>query len=130
MKTYKASLIHRTLGFLGRPVFYGPLAFFGGAYWIQSIIVNYNSSKSHSSLFRGILLDIETRGDLGEAVGSDGTIKGFVNHIKGDADLTFEVEGTKQKGIVRFVGKRYPGSDCWKSELYTLQVGDQTFDWN
>jgi hypothetical protein len=57
-----------------------------------------------------------------------GTVKGHVNHIKGDADLSFNLKGSKKDAQVHFAGTRYKNTECWISSKFTISPssGDDT----
>jgi hypothetical protein len=50
-------------------------------------------------------------------------VSGTVNMFKGDADLTFEVQGDNDSGLVNFKGFRRPErGDIWQSQIYRVKA--------
>ncbi|KAJ3326574.1 hypothetical protein HDU91_004610, partial [Kappamyces sp. JEL0680] len=106
-------------------------------FWVQTILTNFNTSKSKSSLFKALLLDLNRRQEVVDALGTDieydinnhKRVKGQLNHIKGHASLEFNVEGSKDRiATVSFVGSRWRDTDCWVSSEYRVTVDDTVLD--
>lgn len=116
---------------LSRPILFAPLCFLAGGFWVKTILNNYNSLKSHNSLFRGILTHLNTDDKIISILGDNihynenlhPFVKGNVNNIKGTADLIFYVKGSKQKNaLVTFKGKKFDLCDFWFSTEFSLQI--------
>lgn len=100
-----------------------PLAFLTAAWWSNTILDNFNSQKTNSHLFKALILQMRHDDKVLNLLGQvehSGTVKGHVNHIKGNADLEFHVKGSKQDGTVHFVGSRFKNTECWVSSLFTV----------
>jgi hypothetical protein len=88
---------------------------------------NFNSQKTNSHLFKALILQMRQDDKILDLLGEvelRGKVNGHVNHIKGDADLSFNVKGSKQDGHVHFVGTRYKNTECWVSSKYTVSAND------
>ena len=108
-----------------------PFAFLTAAWWSKTLLDNFNSQKQNSHLFKALILDLRRNEKVLDRFGKvehSGTVKGHVNHIKGNADLTFHLKGSKQDAQVCFVGTRYKNTECWISSKFTVTGDDGALD--
>lgn len=126
-------IINRIKNSFNRPIVLGPLAFLAGGFWVQTILDNFNSQKCHSSLFRGLIYEMQlndkTKSLLGEGIEYDEKkqprVKGHIDNLKGHCDLEFMVQGSKGDAVVKFVGVRYRDTDCWVSSTFSITKDHQ-----
>jgi hypothetical protein len=116
------------------PILMAPLAFLAGGFWVNTILDNFNSQKSHNALFRGILYYLRNDEEANRLIGrmldynekKHPHVKGFVDRIKGVAELEFQVEGDQGKGLVKFIGNRDKQTDFWLSKHFSLETEGKT----
>ena len=116
-----------------RPVVVGLLAFSGGAFWVQTVIDNFNAQKCHSSIFKSLIYELKRNPASTSLFGPDlhydpkkhSRVKGNIDSLKGIADVEFTVQGSQGLGKVKFVGHRYKNTDFWVSKELVLTKGDK-----
>ncbi|KAJ3279497.1 hypothetical protein HK104_001421 [Borealophlyctis nickersoniae] len=110
------------------PLPYVALTAAGVAFWWDVIAGGINSQKSHSGIFKAVMYHLRHDDKAAQLLGSnihyDGErhakVEGFVNMMKGRADITFPVEGSAGLGAVRYRGRRTGNADEWASEIFTV----------
>jgi hypothetical protein len=122
--------------FLRRPVVIAPLAFLAGAFWVQTLINNFNSQKCHSSLFKSIFYELQRNEKAIAMFGPDlhyddkahPRVKGTIDNLKGVADFEFTIEGSRGRGTGLFKGIRYADTDFWVSKRFELRKDQEKLE--
>ncbi|KAJ3039882.1 hypothetical protein HDV00_011665 [Rhizophlyctis rosea] len=108
-------------------------------FWYYQISLSINAQKWSSGIFKAAMFHIRHHPDATSLLGTNirynpethPKVDGKVNMLKGNADLTWRVEGSKDYGTVRYRGRRgigerdedgYTIANDWHSEIFTLET--------
>ncbi|KAJ3085167.1 hypothetical protein HK102_000249 [Quaeritorhiza haematococci] len=107
-----------------------PLAILGTAglsLWGYIYFRNVNNQKASTSLFKGLLFHIRHSPTTTSLLGSDvhydksfGSVSGTINHIKGEASISFPIKGEKGSAEVVYKGRRQ-NPDSWASDVFVVR---------
>lgn len=96
--------------------------------WYYLYNKNINSQKYGATLFKGIMYHLRHNDKVEQELGSKikfhstDQVKGNLNSIKGKADISFPVTGTKNSGVVHFSGLKINQGNQWETQKFVLHV--------
>lgn len=107
-----------------RFVFYS-VTFLGFGSW--ALYFAHGSQIENTPLFKGVMFtirqDAKVRKYIGQDIQNDWRMWGWINHIKGRADLDFDIQGSEGKGHVHLEALRYM-ADWYVKKLVVTVAGE------
>ncbi|KAH6564273.1 hypothetical protein BASA50_000750 [Batrachochytrium salamandrivorans] len=118
---------------LKKPAVYLGLGAVGIGFWAYTINNASNSNKSHNSIFKAVMFHLRHDPQALSLLGTDifydekihNPVQGSFSIIRGVADYSFTLQGSRAIGNVRFKGHHIPDSGCWSSVIFELESNGQ-----